>query len=93
MFLIIQGLAAGDALLSVNGERFDTVVQFGDLCREHAQLELEYVRLGEIPVDDRYVKGVKRAIVKRVTRQVEEEATAVAAIGAFFFFFVAVACV
>eukprot|EP00750_Incisomonas_marina_P027634 INCI6214.3.p1 GENE.INCI6214.3~~INCI6214.3.p1 ORF type:complete len:2817 (-),score=567.99 INCI6214.3:465-8915(-) len=75
------GLQVGDALLSVNGERFDTVLQFATLCRSNRDLEIEYLRLSEIPVVPEYVAGIKRAIVKRIARATKDEAMSIAALG------------
>lgn len=75
------GIKVGDAILSVNGDRFDTVAQFAMLCRRVQKIELEFVRLADIPVDESYVKGIKRAIIKRILRSVKKEAAHVASLG------------
>lgn len=75
------GLRAGDAILSINGKRFDTFDQFVALCREKPNLAIEYVRLSDIPIHESYVRGVKRAVVKRITMAVEAEATIIAKFG------------
>ncbi len=44
--LVDAGLREGDAVLSVNGHRFDTQLQFAMLCRESVDLEFECVVFG-----------------------------------------------
>ena len=50
------GIKPGDALVSVNGERFSSGQKFVQLVRQSATLHILYVRLPDIPLQQRYEK-------------------------------------
>ena len=48
------GLAVGDAIVSVNQQRFSSLEEFVAICRTNVNVELQYIRVPEAPVVDAY---------------------------------------
>ncbi len=67
-------MQAGDAILTVNGNRFENSKEFVQLVRAGANLRLQYVRMPDAPVLEEYKELVRRAILERLVRKVEMQA-------------------
>ena len=48
------GVREGDALVSINGQRFQSGQEFVKLCRKNPNFDLQVVHLRQAPVTDKY---------------------------------------
>ena len=75
------GLQTGDAILAIDGIRAggDDFMKFlRTFLQTHVNLEVQFVRLPEIPLLEDYKKAVKRGMVHRMVKQVEVQANTAA---------------
>ena len=69
-----MGIQHGDALLAVNGIRFQSGAEFVNLTRQSATFDLQFVHLETVSEDEQYCEAVKQAMVRHIVHETARQA-------------------